>query len=99
MTLLSVLWLTIVTLGALEGARSAEEASGGGIDRGDAFDAVSEAFARDGYAVVPGFASTAECDGMMSRMAELVDAWDPATERSIFRTDEAQVERFRHSFE
>ena len=39
--------------------------------------AVREHFSRDGYAVVRNFASQQECDAMMARMDELVDAWDP----------------------
>ena len=48
-------------------------------------------FARDGFGVVPGFASEAECDGMRERMSELIDAWDP-TELVVFRTDSKQEE-------
>jgi phytanoyl-CoA hydroxylase len=48
-------------------------------------------FARDGFGVVPGFASEAECDGMRARMAELIDGWDPE-ELVVFRTDSKQEE-------
>ncbi len=67
--------------------------------------AVREHFSRDGYAVVRNFASQQECDAMMARMDELIDAWDPyeshwrgdgednatrTSKPSVFRTDGAQ---------
>lgn len=45
------------------------------------------AFEKQGFVVVPGFATVAECDAMMERMAELVEAWDPAAQSGVFRTD------------
>jgi phytanoyl-CoA hydroxylase len=51
----------------------------------------AEQFHRDGCAVVRGFASEAECEGMMARMRELIAAWDPM-ELVVFRTDSKQVD-------
>ena len=47
------------------------------------------AFERDGFVVLRGFCSGAECEGMMQSMGALVDAWAPA-ELSVFRTDGGQ---------
>jgi phytanoyl-CoA hydroxylase len=50
-------------------------------------------FHRDGYVVLRGFASRSECEGMLSRMAALIDEWEPmaANEKlSVFRTDSEQ---------
>jgi phytanoyl-CoA hydroxylase len=44
-------------------------------------------FARDGYLVVPGFVPPAECEALVARARELVDAFDPR-EVSIFTTHE-----------
>ena len=51
----------------------------------------AEGFQRDGCAVVKGFATAEECDGMMARMSTLIDAWDPM-ELVVFRTDSKQVD-------
>ena len=48
----------------------------GALDR-----AVVSAFRAEGLAVVKGFASQAECQGMLAQMARLVDNWDPAESR------------------
>ena len=46
-----------------------------------------EQFGKDGFLVLPDFASPEEVKGMLSRADELVDAFDPATvPRSIFTT-------------
>ena len=46
-----------------------------------------EQFGKDGFLVLPDFASPEEVEGMLSRADELVDAFDPATvPRSIFTT-------------
>jgi phytanoyl-CoA hydroxylase len=43
-------------------------------------------FDTNGYLVVPGFASVAECDGMMARMGSLLDAWDPSQHLEVSDT-------------
>ena len=71
----------------LSSSSSSAAASAAAFDYSD----VAETFHRDGVALVPGFASGEECEEMMGRMAELIDAWDPVTIQS-FRTDGDQVE-------
>ena len=52
---------------------------------------VAAALAADGVAVVKGFASSAECSALMSRMATLIEGWTPpCAGGAVFRTDEAQ---------
>ena len=41
-------------------------------------DLPQENFDRDGFIVLPGFASPEEATGMKARMTELIEAWDPA---------------------
>jgi phytanoyl-CoA hydroxylase len=49
-----------------------------------------ERFARDGFAVIPGFKSAAEIAALRARAAEIVEAFDPAKASGIFSTrDEA----------
>mmetsp|Transcript_9045 Transcript_9045/g.23670 ORF Transcript_9045/g.23670 Transcript_9045/m.23670 type:complete len:337 (+) Transcript_9045:83-1093(+) len=49
------------------------------------------AFERDGFLHVKGFASQEECAKLRGRMAELIDAWDPAKTMSpVFTTDADQ---------
>jgi phytanoyl-CoA hydroxylase len=45
-----------------------------------------DAYARDGFLVLPGFAPPAECARLMARAATLVDGFDPDAHRSIFST-------------
>ena len=46
-----------------------------------------DTFTRDGVVVLPQFASLEEVCGMKRRMAELIDAWDPAEAKgSVFHT-------------
>lgn len=45
-------------------------------------------FARDGFLVVPGFASGATCERLVARAKRLVDDFDPQETRSIFTTHE-----------
>lgn len=46
-----------------------------------------DAYERDGYLVLPGFSSQAECDQLMSRMKTLLDEFDPSTiPTSVFST-------------
>ncbi|GBG31552.1 Phytanoyl-CoA dioxygenase domain-containing protein 1 [Hondaea fermentalgiana] len=53
--------------------------------------AASEAFWRDGCAVVPGFASAQEVEGMKEQALKLVAAWDGKT-TTEFRTDAGQAD-------
>jgi phytanoyl-CoA hydroxylase len=47
-----------------------------------------ERFRQDGYVVLPDFAPEAECDALRARADALVEAFEPARDRSIFTTDE-----------
>lgn len=49
-----------------------------------------EAFERDGFLVVPGFADAATCEALMARAGELVAGFDPAETRSIFSTTDQE---------
>ena len=50
-------------------------------------DAELQAYRRDGFLVVKGFADPAVCDRLVQRSYELIDAFDPTTV-SVFTTDE-----------
>jgi phytanoyl-CoA hydroxylase len=55
--------------------------------RDDAVDAAAlEAYARDGFLILEDFVSSADCDALQMRAAELVDGFDPAETRTIFST-------------
>jgi phytanoyl-CoA hydroxylase len=45
-------------------------------------------YERDGFLILEGFAETEACDALRGRASELVAAFDPAGERSIFSTHE-----------
>jgi phytanoyl-CoA hydroxylase len=47
-----------------------------------------EAYHRDGFLVLPGFASPDACHEVMTRAVEFVDAFDPSEHRSVFQTSE-----------
>jgi phytanoyl-CoA hydroxylase len=47
-----------------------------------------DAYARDGFLVIPGFASTAACAEVMERAVGFVDEFDPSAHRSVFQTNE-----------
>lgn len=50
------------------------------------------AFHREGFLVLPGFASAADCDALMARAAALVEAFEPATLPSVFSSvDQART--------
>lgn len=53
------------------------------------YDKYKEFFDKNGYVVIPQFASKAECKSMMDRMRHLIDKWDPM-EILTFRTDGGQ---------
>ena len=42
------------------------------------------AYERDGFLVVPEFLSSADCDALQSRAAELVAGFDPGPARTVF---------------
>src|SRR5687767_13085412 len=43
-------------------------------------------FERDGYLLLPGFASAASCDALRARADELVNAFEPGDVLSVFTT-------------
>ena len=45
-------------------------------------------FERDGFLVIEGFADAAQCDALIARAGELVEAFDPDEVRSVFSTTE-----------
>jgi phytanoyl-CoA hydroxylase len=49
-----------------------------------------ESFDRDGFVVVPDFASSESCARLRTRALEIVDAWEPSAERSVFTTNEQE---------
>jgi len=49
----------------------------------------SSDFEKDGFLVIPNFASEGECFNMIRRMDELITEWDPE-ELAVFRTDNEQ---------
>jgi len=51
-------------------------------------DSQKSGFERDGYLVIEGFADPAQCDALIARAGELVEAFDPDSVRSVFSTTE-----------
>ena len=49
-----------------------------------------ESFDRDGFVVVPDFASEESCARLRTRALEIVEAWEPSAERSVFTTNEQE---------
>jgi phytanoyl-CoA hydroxylase len=49
-----------------------------------------DAWERDGFLVINDFVDRAQCDDLMTRAREMVDAFDPAEHRSVFTTKEQQ---------
>src|SRR5688572_4342306 len=47
-------------------------------------------FRRDGFLVVEGFASAAACAELRRRAVEIVDAWEPTAQRTVFTTDQQE---------
>lgn len=67
---------------------------GGGADDeclDDASTARCRFFNRNGFVHIPGFASKSEALAMKKQMTDLAAAWDPASNTSVFRTDEGQT--------
>jgi len=48
------------------------------------------AYERDGFLAVPDFVSVDDCQRLRRRAVEIVDAWEPSTERSVFTTNEQE---------
>jgi phytanoyl-CoA hydroxylase len=46
-----------------------------------------DAFRRDGYLVVPDFVGLDACHELRRRAEEIVDEWEPSSERTVFTTD------------
>jgi phytanoyl-CoA hydroxylase len=63
---------------------------------GSLSDARLDAFERDGFLVLPGFATADACDRLRSRMAELLEGFDPASTRTVFSTKEQTHARDRY---
>ena len=49
-----------------------------------------EAYHRDGFLVVEGFASAEACADLRRRAVEIVHEWEPSGERTVFTTDEQE---------
>lgn len=60
-------------------------------------DSQIEAYDRDGFLVIEGFASTEACADLRRRAVEIVQAWEPSGERTVFTTDE-QERASNHEF-
>ncbi len=56
-----------------------------------------EAYERDGYLVIEGFASADACAELRARAVEIVHEWQPSGERTVFTTDE-QERASNHEF-
>ncbi|MCA1244563.1 phytanoyl-CoA dioxygenase family protein [Stappia stellulata] len=54
------------------------------------------AYAEDGFLVLTGYKSSEECDALASRMTELIDAFDPAENASVFETGAQSHARDRY---
>lgn len=49
-----------------------------------------DGYRRDGFLVLPDFVSVDECRRLQRRANEIVEAWEPTEERSVFTTNEQQ---------
>jgi phytanoyl-CoA hydroxylase len=47
-------------------------------------------YRRDGFLVVEGFASAEACAALRQRAVDIVDAWEPTSERTVFTTDQQE---------
>jgi phytanoyl-CoA hydroxylase len=47
-------------------------------------------YRRDGFLVVEGFAPPEACAALRRRAVEIVDAWEPSAERTVFTTDQQE---------
>jgi phytanoyl-CoA hydroxylase len=55
-----------------------------------------EAWARDGFLVLPGFVTAERCDALRARMAALLEAFDPAGVTTVFSTTDQAHARDRY---
>ncbi len=67
------------------------------IGAGD--DQSSPEFERDGYLVLPGFVPAERCDALRARMAEMLEAFEPAEVATIFSTRELSHAQDRYFLE
>jgi phytanoyl-CoA hydroxylase len=58
-----------------------------------------EDFERDGYLVLPAFVPDGQCDALRARMAEMLDAFEPAEVATIFSTSELSHAQDRYFLE
>ena len=49
-----------------------------------------ERYERDGYLAIEGFASWDACAALRQRAIEIVDGWEPTSERTVFTTDQQE---------
>jgi phytanoyl-CoA hydroxylase len=56
-------------------------------------------FERDGYLVLPGFVPEGQCDALRARMAEMLEAFEPAEVATIFSTAELSHAQDRYFLE
>jgi phytanoyl-CoA hydroxylase len=47
-------------------------------------------YRRDGFLVIEGFASAEACAALRQRALDIVDAWEPTAERTVFTTDQQE---------
>ncbi|MCA1299250.1 phytanoyl-CoA dioxygenase family protein [Stappia indica] len=59
-------------------------------------DEMKTAYAEDGFLVLTGYKSADECDRLKARMGELIDAFDPAENASVFETGAQSHARDRY---
>ena len=57
---------------------------------------MQEAYAQDGFLVLTGYKSAADCDALKARMSELIDAFDPHEHASVFETGAQSHARDRY---
>ena len=57
---------------------------------------MKEAYAQDGFLVLTGYKSAADCDALTARMSELIDAFDPHEHASVFETGAQSHARDRY---
>jgi phytanoyl-CoA hydroxylase len=56
-------------------------------------------YERDGFVVLEGFATLDSCARLRARALDIVDAWEPTDERTVFTTDEQERSSNREFFE
>ena len=58
-----------------------------------------ERYERDGYLAIEGFASLEACAALRQRAIEIVNAWEPTSERTVFTTDQQERTSNREFFD